>query len=77
VAQDPGGPSRHELWVRRTGGEPTLVQVFEGLTADGDVLRFEPAARLEAVELVRVVTTDVGDLFPAWKEIEVIGPPGS
>jgi hypothetical protein len=73
VAQDPGGPSVHELWVGRAGGAPARVHVFDGRTTDGDVLVFEPAAPLSDVEIVRVVTTSLGDLFPAWKEIEILG----
>ena len=78
VAQDPAGPSRHELWVRQAGGELVRVQVFEGVTAEGDVLAWDPAEPLMGVDLVRVVTTALGDLWPAWHEIEVLTqtPPG-
>jgi hypothetical protein len=73
VAQDPPGFSRHELWVRQSGGALTLVQVFEGETAEGDVLTWEPGEPLPGVDLVRVVTTDLaGNLWPAWHEIEVL-----
>ncbi|OGO57674.1 MAG: hypothetical protein A2V85_02925 [Chloroflexi bacterium RBG_16_72_14] len=73
VAQDPGGPSVHELWVGRAGGAPERLHLFDGLTTDGDVLVFAPAAPLSDVTIVRVVTTSLGDLFPAWREIEVLG----
>ncbi len=72
VAQFPPGPSRHELWVQESGGPLELVQVFEGETGEGDVLVYEPEESFEAVEIVRVVTTSLGDLAPAWHEIELL-----
>ncbi len=78
VAQFPAGPSRHELWVQRTGGALEMVHVFAGSTGEGDVLVFEPEEALIAVEKVRVVTTSLGDLAPAWHEVELLTstPPG-
>jgi hypothetical protein len=73
VAQDPAGASVHELWIGRTGGQVSMAIRFEGVTADGDVLIYRPDAPLTDVELVRVDTTDLGGLFPAWREIEVWG----
>jgi predicted amidohydrolase YtcJ len=75
VAQDPPGPSVHELWVR-SDGELVLMHVFEGVTEDGEVLTYEPAEPLREVDLVRVVTTELEGLFPAWREIEVLGSAG-
>jgi hypothetical protein len=72
VAQDPPGPSVHQLWVRQRGGTLTRVHVFRGVTRDGDVLRFIPDEPLRDVELVRVVTRELGDLAPAWREIELL-----
>jgi hypothetical protein len=72
VAQDPPGPSIHELWVRQDGGELVLVQTFDGPTAEGDVLTYSPTEALTGVDLVRVVTTSIGDLWPAWHEIEIL-----
>jgi len=73
VAQVPPGFSRHELWVRQSGGSLTLVQVFEGETAEGDVLVWKPEVALEEVDLVRLVTTALaGGLWPAWHEIDVL-----
>jgi hypothetical protein len=75
VAQDPEGPSVHELWLRRSGSELERVAVFDGVTSDGQVLTYEPADPIEDVDLVRVVTVSLEDLFPAWREIEVVGRP--
>ena len=72
VAQDPPGRSVHQLWIRQTGGDLTLVHTFDGITSEGDVLTFQPEETLIGVELVRVVTTSVLDLWPAWHEIEIL-----
>lgn len=73
VAQDPQGASRHELWIRRSGGDIELIHVFDGVTGEGDVLTYEPSEPLNEVELVRVVTTRIaGGLAPAWHEIELL-----
>jgi hypothetical protein len=72
VAQDPAGQSTHELWVRRTGGRLERVHVFRGITHEGQILTFEPTQPLTGVELVRVVTTRLGNLAPAWHEIELL-----
>ena len=72
VAQDPPGQSAHEIWVRQVGEDLTLVRTFNGLTTEGDILTFRPEEPLIGVELVRVVTTEVLDLWPAWHEIEIL-----
>jgi hypothetical protein len=36
------------------------------------VLRYVPPEPLRDVELVRVVTRELGDLAPAWHEIELL-----
>jgi hypothetical protein len=72
VAQQPPGRSVHQIWVRQTGGELKLVHTFDGVTDEGDVLTFQPEAPLSDVEVVRVVTTSVLDLWPAWHEIEIL-----
>ncbi len=74
VAQDPPGPSVHELWVQVEGGELTRVAVFDGVTNENDVLVYEPDAPLAGVVSVRVVTTSLGDLWPAWHEISLFSP---
>jgi hypothetical protein len=74
VAQDPPGISVHEVWVRQAGGELKLVHTFDDLTSDGQVLTFQPDAPLQDVELVRIVTTYLPDLWPAWREIEIFTP---
>jgi hypothetical protein len=75
VAQDPPGFSVHELWLRRVGGEPERVEVFEGITTENEVLSYVPTEPITDVDLVRVVTTELeGGLSPAWHEIEVLSP---
>ncbi len=78
VAQDPPGRSVHQLWVRQAGQPIALVHTFDGVTDEGDVLTFTPEEPLIGVDLVRVVTTYVLDLWPAWHEIEILTstPPG-
>jgi predicted amidohydrolase YtcJ len=73
VAQDPSGHSVHELWIGRLGNPLELVHLFEGVTSDGDVLTYQPDAAIGGVEVVRVITTSLGDLYPAWREIEILG----
>lgn len=72
VAQDPAGPSVHQVLVRRVGGVLERVHVFRGVTAEGDVLRFAPPVPLENVDRIRIVTRELGDLAPAWHEIELL-----
>jgi len=78
VAQDPPGRSVHEIWLQRIGEELTLMHTFDGRTAEGDVLTFRPEKPIMGVNLVRVVTKSVLDLWPAWHEIEILTatPPG-
>jgi hypothetical protein len=72
VAQDPPGPSIHQIWIRQVGGELTLMHTFDGPTTEGDILTYTPPVPLPQVDLVRVVTTKVLDLWPAWHEIEIL-----
>lgn len=72
VAQDPSGRSVHELWIRTVGGVLTRVETFDGFTAEGDRLVHRPTSPITNVDLVRVVSTSVGDLWPAWHEIEIL-----
>jgi hypothetical protein len=72
VAQDPPGRSVHEIWVQQSGGEFRLMHTFDGVTDEGDVLTYQPEEPLAGVEGVRVVTTSVLDLWPAWHEIEIL-----
>ena len=73
VAQDPAGPSIHELWIQ-TGGDFALVHTFEGVTTEGDVLVYEPETPKANVTAVRVETTTLGDLAPAWHELFIYSP---
>ncbi len=77
VAQDPPGRSVHEVWVRQVGGELTLMHTFDEITNEGDILTFQPDEPLLEVDLVKVITKQVLDLWPAWHEIEIlsVNPP--
>jgi hypothetical protein len=73
VAQDPPGPSTHQLWVRQVGGELSLLHTFDGTTKEGDILAFQPDEPLVGVDLVKVITTKIANnLWPAWHEIEIV-----
>jgi hypothetical protein len=75
VAQDPPGPSVHRVWTQAEGGELQPVYTFEGVTAEGDVLVYEPNEPIESVVRVMVETTALGgDLAPAWHEISLYSP---
>ncbi len=78
IAQSPAGRSVHEVWVRRAGGALERLHVFDSVTSEGQVLVFTPDSVLPEVDLVRIVTTSIGDLAPAWHEIEILTarPPG-
>jgi hypothetical protein len=72
VAQDPPGLSVHQIWIRQVGADLKLVEAFNQVTTEGDILTFRPEEPLIGVDLVRVVTTSVLNLWPAWHEIEVL-----
>ena len=72
VAQNPPVRSVHQIWVRQAGGELRLVHTIDEVTDEGDVLTFQPDEPLAGVEVVRIVTTSVLDLWPAWHEVEVL-----
>jgi hypothetical protein len=48
------------------------MHTFDGITADGDVLTFQPEKPLTNVIAVKVVTTKLDALWPAWREIEIL-----
>jgi hypothetical protein len=75
VGQYPAGTTRHELWVKTTGESLALLRVFEGSTAEDDILVFAPDTPLEDVEVVRVVTT-ASPSWVAWKEIGILNRGG-
>lgn len=75
VAQDPAGASRHVVAIRGSTGTWRTVHVFTGTTRDGQWLTFEPDEPLMGVRYIRVQTTSLaGGLWPAWREIRVLGP---
>jgi F5/8 type C domain len=71
IAQFPNGQTVHRLLVRTSAGLQE-VRRFEGSTADGDTLTWQPPAPLVGVLAVRV-ETDSSPSFVAWKELEVLG----
>jgi hypothetical protein len=73
VAQDPAGPSRHVVWVRGTSGNWRQVHVFRKTTREGEWLTYRPATPLKGVRYVRIETTALGSLWPAWHEISILG----
>jgi F5/8 type C domain/Cellulase (glycosyl hydrolase family 5) len=74
VAQDPPGQSRHVVSVRSAGGDWHEVHVFKGITENGQLLIFRPDSPLMNVRYVRIETTALAaDLWPAWREIRVLG----
>ncbi|MBX3079940.1 MAG: cellulase family glycosylhydrolase [Cryobacterium sp.] len=76
VAQFPSGPSVHELWIQLAGDEFRRVTVFDEVTVDGVVLRWEPETPVSSVVRVRVVTTSLPGLDPAWSELMVYSGSG-
>ena len=48
------------------------MHTFDWTTAEGDVLTYQAEEPLIGIDLVRVVTTSVLDLWPAWHEIEIL-----
>ena len=70
--QDPAGRGVHELWVRKAGAELRLIETFDSVTSENERLVFSPAEPFLGIDLVRVVSTSVGDLWPAWHEIELL-----
>ncbi|MGC2241497.1 MAG: hypothetical protein WA726_11730, partial [Acidimicrobiia bacterium] len=74
VAQDPPGPSVHQLWIQVSGGQLEPIQTYEGTTHEGDVLTYQPEQAIDNVVVVRVMTTKLGDLAPAWHEISLWSP---
>lgn len=73
VAQDPPGPSRHVIWVRGQSGSWRQVHVFQKTTREGQWLTYRPATPLKGVRYVRIETTALDDLWPAWHEISILG----
>jgi hypothetical protein len=73
VAQDPAGPSRHVVWVRSTSGNWRQVHVFRKTTREGEWLTYRPTTPLKGIRYVRVETTALGSLWPAWHEISILG----
>jgi F5/8 type C domain len=69
VGQYPAGETDHRLLLAGDDGVFSLVAEFVGVTAQGDVLTFLPAAPLVA-RYVRVETA-VSPSWVAWPEIQV------
>jgi len=74
VAQSPAGRTRHVVSVKGESGAWREVHIFDGVTDDGDLLIFARDGGLENVRFVRIETTRiVADLWPAWREVTILG----
>jgi hypothetical protein len=73
TSQSPPGRTVHQLWVGASREALTLVHTFDGDTDDMQPLVFEPAAALDEVRFIRIVTTR-SPSWVAWREIEVLAP---
>jgi F5/8 type C domain len=71
VTQSPRGETRHELSMGAEHDNLTLVQTFEGVTDDQQVLEWRPETPLQNVRYVRI-TTRTSPSWIGWREIEVI-----
>jgi hypothetical protein len=73
VAQTPGGPTTHRIYVRDAdSAEYQLVREFSGITKDGDVLEYAFPAPRAGVRFVRVETL-ASPSWVSWREVEVVG----
>jgi len=73
VSQYPQGSTTHQVWVGADAGNLTLAHEFKGPTREPDVLDFTPAAPLEGVRFVRILTL-ASPSWVAWREIEILAP---
>jgi len=73
VSQFPEGFTTHEIWAGTGRNSLAQVHQFAGLTKDPDVLEFIPAAPLEDIRFIKIVTA-ASPSWVAWREIEVLGP---
>lgn len=69
AAQFPDGETHHRLLLAGQDGVFEVVKVFEGPTADGDLLVFHPAEPVDA-RYIRVETVS-SPSWVAWREIAV------
>ncbi|MBN1977946.1 MAG: hypothetical protein JW918_11145 [Anaerolineae bacterium] len=72
VSQWPAGETVHQVWGGGPGEDLRLLHEFRGYTEENQVLDFVPAAPLERIQIVRIITL-ASPSWVAWKEIEVIG----
>jgi len=73
VGQWPAGQTVHQLWVGATPDSMQMVHAFSGDEYDFDVINFLPAAPLDNIRYVRIVTTE-SPSWVSWREIEVLAP---
>jgi F5/8 type C domain len=73
VGQWPAGYTVHQVWVGAAQDAMRQVHEFSGSEYDFDILSYIPAAPLQDIRYVRIVTSD-SPSWVAWREIEVLAP---
>lgn len=71
ISQYPEGGTVHRILGKGADGQFTVLTIFDGNTADGQVLTFAPAQLLAGIQFIRVETV-ASPSWVAWREIEVI-----
>ena len=72
VAQFPAGPTRHRVLGGSGPAPTTVLHVFDGQTADSDVLIAAFSPPVPGIRFVRIETTE-SPSDVAWREIEILG----
>jgi hypothetical protein len=73
VGQWPAGNAVHQVWMGASRDSLRQVYEFSGREFDFDVLNYVPAAPLQDIRYVRIVTTE-SPSWVSWREIEVLAP---
>jgi uncharacterized protein (TIGR03437 family) len=72
VDQSPSGPTVHDLYLQSDGkAQPQLVNEFNGVTQDQQVLTWTATQPMLGVTAVRVLTT-ASPSWVGWREIEIL-----
>jgi len=73
INQSPSGHTVHTVRGRGAGIQDayTVLHTFEGITADGQVLSFEPAQPWQGIRYLRIETLE-SPSWVAWSEIEIM-----
>ncbi len=72
VAQDPGGPTAHQVTARGSDDSVIAMTTLAGSTSDGDWLGPPLEFPLEGVRSVRI-DTPASPSWVAWREISILG----